>query len=101
MPWKFQGFEQYHYVDIPAAFLRETDVTSLLTLMKKEKGRGAYFLYTRSENAAINLFGEVLPPSLSSTAPSGSLERLVKAMVSSGKFRILYQNADGQILVPA
>ncbi len=101
VPWKFQGFEQYHYVDIPAAFLRETDVTSLLTLMKKEKGRGAYFLYTRSENAAINLFGEVLPPSLSSTAPPGSLERLVKAMVSSGKFRILYQNADGQILVPA
>lgn len=100
VPWKLQQVEAYHYRVVPADALSHSDVKAVLAVMRGSPHQHAYFLFTRSEDAQVNLFyGEVVPSS-STGAGLGSLDRLVDAMIASGQFAIAYRNADVMILTP-
>jgi hypothetical protein len=97
-PWKFQGIEKYDYRQLDASTLRNVDVPAVLRLMTGT--HQAYFLFTRSEAAQVDLFYGVPGPSQSSGVGQGWLDRLVKAMINSGSFVVVYRNADTLILTP-
>ena len=98
VPWKFQGIEKYDYRQLDASTLRNVDVPAVVRLMTGT--HQAYFLFTRSEAAQVDLFYGVPGPSQSSGVGQGWLDRLVKAMINSGTFVVVYRNADTLILTP-
>jgi len=99
-PWKLQQIEAYDYRYLPPSSLGQTDVKAVLRLMTDARHDHAYFLFTRSEAAQVDLFYGLPGPGASTGAARGSLDRLVDAMVASGRFTVLYRNADSMILTP-
>jgi len=100
-PWKLQQVEAYDYRYLPADALSHTDVEAVLRVMTDARHDPAYFLFTRSEDAQVDLFYGLPTPGASTGQGRGSLDRLVDAMVASGRFSVVYRNADSMILTPA
>jgi hypothetical protein len=92
-PWQFQSYEQYTYfsmTDILAEAVKTKDVDSVVRFVEKQKYPHTYLVFTRSQKANADLF---------SGLPSGTLDQLEHALLMSGKFKVVYENADVQILV--
>lgn len=101
VPWQFRDFEKYRYGVLDETTIARLDVAGVQRIMRSGGPRvQSYFLYTRSANAEIDMFQGTprQPPGLVGT---GSLDRLVAKMLSSGKFKLQFQNSDCKILVPA
>ena len=99
VPWREQRVEAYELRDLPAEALLNTDVSTVNKLMTGAPHQKAYFLFTRSEDAQVNMFYGQQPGSATGQR-SGALERLVDAMIASGRYAVVYSNPDTMILAP-
>jgi hypothetical protein len=101
VPWRLQQVEAYDLRYLPADALHQTDVNAVLKVMSGSPQQRAYFLFTRSEDAQVNMFYGPLNAASSTGAGNGALDRLVDAMIASRRFVVVYRNADTMILAPA
>jgi hypothetical protein len=92
-PWQLQDFEKYNTYSLTETLndaVATRDVNAIVQFIAGKKHTNAYLIFTRSQKAtAESTLG------LSSDA----LDRLEDALVSSGKFRLVYGNPDAQILL--
>jgi hypothetical protein len=100
VPWRLQQVEAYDLRYLPAGALGHTDVNAVLRVMSGSPHQHAYFLFTRSEDAQVNMFYGLPERGSSTGSGRGALERLVDAMIASGRFTVVYRNADTMILAP-
>jgi hypothetical protein len=92
-PWAFVHYNWYSYtfLDAPPAFSQvvlHAPVNTVTSVMTRSSGP-AYLIITGSQSASIRLNG-LWPP--------GAYQRVVGALLKSGKLRIVYRNADAVIL---
>ncbi len=92
-PWQLQDFEKYDTYSLteklyPAVATR--DVSAIIQFIESKKHTNAYLIFTRSQKATAES---------SLGLSSDALDRLEDVLISSGKFRLVYGNADAQILV--
>ena len=89
-PWQFERYEQYNLVvlsdDLSDAVVTR-NVGAIVQFIESGKPPEAYLIFTRSQKATAQSDG--LPP--------GILDRLEQALLASGKFVLVYSNADAQI----
>ena len=94
-PWQFQSFEQYDDYST-----QDIDPNMLLTPDKPNMGEivqfinahchsNTYFLFTRSERAWVTAFSGLSP---------NTLDRFESALLTSGKFKLVYNKGGVQIL---
>lgn len=100
VPWRDERVEAYDLRDLPAEALVNTDVTAVSKVMTGTPHQNAYFLFTRSEDAQVNMFYGLPQPGSSTGTRSGALERLVEAMIASGRYTVVFRNTDTIILAP-
>jgi len=90
-PLQFQDYEKYSYASlaaVPSNAITTQDVYAIVRYIESQRHTDTYLIITRSQKAAAEVLAG-LPP--------GALDRLENAMLRSGKFELLYSNADAQI----
>jgi hypothetical protein len=94
-PWAFVHYDWYNYVflDYPAAVSRETLQTPVKTLTQIMRPHGhppaSYLILTTSQAEEDSLTG---------TWPPRAFGRIIRELLASGKFRVVYHNANAIIL---
>jgi glycosyltransferase involved in cell wall biosynthesis len=92
-PWAFVHYNWYTYnfLDAPPAFSRSVVRAPVQTIgrMMARSPRVSYLILTRSQAEAIRLYG---------TWPPAAYQHLAEALRTSGKFRVVYHNADAAVL---
>jgi hypothetical protein len=93
-PWAFVHYNAYNYT-----FLDENSAASQTTLLRDpvpamthtmaSGSSPAYLILTASQAASIRLAG---------TWPAGAYQSMTRALLTSGKFRVVYSNADATIM---
>jgi O-antigen/teichoic acid export membrane protein/aminoglycoside phosphotransferase len=97
-PRQFRGYERFEYVTIadepPDAQQRvlADPVGVLGDWMTDDDDNGSFLILTRSQNADVQDLGVL---------PRGSLRRIIRALMASPQFTIVFQNRDAVILTPA
>ncbi|HTI14650.1 MAG TPA: hypothetical protein VL461_08800 [Dictyobacter sp.] len=96
-PWRFRADEQYDTYTLNEqlpAVVAQTNVDELIHFIEStaisRSNTGAYLLFTRSQRITI---------ADTTNLPAGILARLERALLASGKFKLLYQSSDAQIFV--
>jgi hypothetical protein len=90
-PWQFQDYEKYTTLSLVSTVpdaVRNKDVNRIVQLIESEEGPAVYMIFTRSQEATAESF-DGLPP--------GTEKRLEDALLTSGKFKLIYSNPDVQI----
>ncbi|PWT75031.1 MAG: hypothetical protein C5B60_06005 [Chloroflexi bacterium] len=92
-PWAFVHYDwyTYPYLDSPPSYSR-TVLRAPVTTIARLMGNGppdSYLILTRSQEAGMSLNG-IWPP--------GAYQRITQALLTSGKFRVVYSNGDAVIL---
>jgi hypothetical protein len=98
LPWGDRNVELYrHYwfaLDTPKG--RQTilanPVQALSADLSDPRDPAAFLVFTRAQAAEVDTTGLL---------PAGAIERIEAAVVSSGRFRVVYRNADATIAVAA
>ena len=94
-PALIHNYEDYTYVNIAQEPIEsrktvlQDPVRTLDSWMSNPRYTGAFLIITRSQSAAVDMVGSM---------PTGSLGRIEKALIQSGKFTALYQNQDAVII---
>jgi hypothetical protein len=94
LPWAFVHYNAYSYTFLdqsPAASqtaLLRAPVPAITRTMASGTGP-AYLILDASQSASIRLGG---------TWPAGAYQRVSQALLTSGKFRVVYRNADATIM---
>jgi GT2 family glycosyltransferase len=93
-PWAFAHYEWYTYtfLDYPASVSRDTLRTPVQTvtgLMRTGYLPASYLVFTRSQAQEDTLTG---------VWRAGTADRVTRQLLASGKFRVVYRNADVIIL---
>lgn len=93
-PWQFRAFEQYNLYSMAEddglfKALANDDVNAVTNLIDSQQYSNAYVLLTRSERVTADATSGLSP---------GSLDRLQNALLASGKFRLIFNSHDVQIL---
>ena len=93
-PWAFVHYNWYSYT-----FLGETapyisqvprsPVSTVIRVLKPGRSPASYLVLTKSQAADVQLSG---------IWPAGTYSRIVHDLMASGRFRVVYSNADAQIL---
>jgi hypothetical protein len=91
LPWKFEKFEQYDYVPVVDEVLIG-DLPAIADVMRDPKYAHSYLILTKSEGVYAEVFTGL---------PVGSWDRFVADATASPTFRVIYRNADSEILVLA
>lgn len=92
-PWAFVHYNQYSYAFLDAppsaskALLR-APVQSVTGVMARSSGP-AYLILTNSQEVSIRLSG-LWPP--------GAYQSMVRALLASGKLKVVYRNGDAMVL---
>jgi hypothetical protein len=98
LPWKSQHYVTYRYglvADLPdwpsidTVHPNLTGVVDEVADMTDQGGRNGYVIVTRSQKLTSDSAGP---------APQGSLDRLERRLAQSPRFKMIYSNADAQIL---
>lgn len=93
-PWQFQDFENYDYYSLADDELigdvATNNVNAIVQFVQQEKRPHAYIVFTRSEQVTFDA---------TSGLPPGRLALLEHEFLVSGKYRLIYQNRDVQILM--
>jgi len=94
-PWRYKDLEKYDYFPLypgygDAAALRARFIGGIVNRASSSKYPAAYVIFTRSQMAQAQMFYGV-PPS--------ALRGVEQALLQSGKFVLVYSNADTDILV--
>jgi hypothetical protein len=90
--WQFEDEEKYSaysVIDIAPDAVTTHNVSGVIQFLKYAKYPRAYLIFTRSQTAMAD--SEGMPPAM--------LAQFQKAVVASGKFKMVYSNADAQIFV--
>ena len=92
-PWAFVHYNEYNYafLDVPPSAskaLLRAPVQSVTRIMTRSTGP-AYLILTNSQEVSIKLSG-LWPP--------GSYQSMVRALLASGKLKVVYRNGDAVIL---
>lgn len=93
-PWEFQDIEQYDYyvlsddIDLYDAVVTK-NVEPVVQFIERVRLPKAYLIFTRSQKATAQ--GEGLPPK--------TLDQFEHALLTSGKFVLVYSNNDAQIFL--
>jgi GT2 family glycosyltransferase len=94
-PWAFVHYNWYSYafLDYPAAQSRDTvraPVETVSQIMQPpDYAPASYLILTRSQAEQESLTGNW---------PPGAFDRITRELLASGKFRVVYRNADAMIL---
>jgi hypothetical protein len=96
-PWQFRDIEQYDTYDmndvLPDA-VANGDANSVVQFIEAQSvprsNANIYLLFTRSQEITVESTTDF---------PPNALDRLEHALLTSGKFKLLYKNADAQVLV--
>ena len=93
-PWQFQDFEHYDYYSLADDELigdvKTNNANAIVQFVQQEKRPHAYIVFTRSEQVTFDA---------SSGLPPGRLALLEHEFLLSGKYRLIYQNRNVQILM--
>ncbi len=90
-PWKFQDLEKYDYktlIQILPDAVATKNVDAIVRYIQSENSPNVYLIFTRSQKAAFDS---------TSGLPPGTLDQLEDALLTSGKFKLVYSNPDAQI----
>ena len=87
LPWKFEHYADYTYYQLPGSSIATGSVTRALRVMRAAP-RSSYLILSRSESAQGQLFDGWRPDTLS---------KFRAAIIRSGRFRIIFQNADSTL----
>jgi GT2 family glycosyltransferase len=94
-PWAFVHYNwyPYAYLDYPAAVSRDTvraPVQTVMPIMQPPAyAPASYLILTRSQAEEESLTGNW---------PPGAFDRITSELLASGRFRVVYRNADAMIL---
>lgn len=98
-PNRFQGdYNQYSYISLAkkGQFIdenfNESDVEAIVSLMGENKYAASYLLFTRSQQEYTNLYNLL---------PEGALNNLIRMLLNSNRFRVIFANPDATIFVLA
>ncbi len=91
LPWKFEKVEQYDYVPVVDEVLIG-DVNAIASIMRDPKYAHSYLILTRSQGTYAEVFTGL---------PSGAWDKFVADATTSPAFKVIYKNADSEILVLA
>lgn len=90
--WDFQDIEQYSSYSVtsfaPDA-VQTRNVHAIVNFIEHAKYPRTYLIFTRSQTAMAD--SEGMPPAM--------LDQFQKAILASGKFKMVYSNADAQVLL--
>jgi len=90
--WEFQEIEKYSSYSVtsfaPDA-VQTKDVKAIVNFIEHAKYPRTYLIFTRSQKAMAD--SEGMPPAM--------LDQFQKAILATGKFKMVYSNADAQVLV--
>lgn len=92
-PWQLQDFEKYDTYSLTEQLYHAVaarDVGAIIQFIESKKHTNVYLIFTRSQKATAES---------SLGLSSDALDRLEDALISSGKFRLVYDNPDAQILL--
>ena len=93
-PWAFVHYNWYNYTFLDQStspsqtVLLRTPVPIIVHTMDSGTGP-AYLILTTSQSASIRLAG---------TWPPGAYQRITRALLASGQFRVVYSNSDAMVL---
>jgi len=93
-PWAFVHYSRYGYtfLDDPPALDRaalRAPVKTITQIMRPGSSPPSYLILTRSQAEELYLTG---------AWPAGALPRVTRDLLASGKYRVVYRNADAIIL---
>jgi len=93
-PWAFVHYSRYGYafLDDPPALDRaalRAPVRTITQIMRPGSSPASYLILTRSQAEELYLTG---------AWPAGALPRVTRDLLASGKYRVVYRNADAIIL---
>jgi len=93
-PWAFVHYSRYGYafLDDPPALDRaalRAPVKTITQIMRPGSSPASYLIFTRSQAEELYLTG---------AWPAGALPRVTRDLLASGKYRVVYRNADAIIL---
>ncbi len=90
--WEFQDIEKYSSYSVtsfaPDA-VQTNNVKAIVDFIEHAKYPRTYLIFTRSQKAMAD--SEGMPPAM--------LDQFQKAILASGKFKMVYSNADAQVFV--
>src|SRR5204863_4195716 len=93
-PWQYKDFEKYQLITLGDSHLFQAlskqDVNAVVNYLqsKRQRGKSAYMLFTRSQKVTFNSM---------SGLPAGSLDQFEEKIATSGDFNLIYRNPDVQI----
>ena len=97
-PWSYKNYEYYTYTSLidltkpEIAELRQDPVGMMTDLMQNGTYAAAYLIFTRSQQANIEMLG-LLPP--------GTVAKVEAGLQQSSKFKEIYAGPDAQIFTLA
>jgi hypothetical protein len=91
-PWQFQDYEKYDTFALTISMqtaIANMDVTAITEFIRSQKYMHAYLIFTRSQEATLeSTYG----------FSKGTLARLERMLLASGKYKLVYWNRDAEIL---
>lgn len=91
-PWQLQDYEKYNLdtmSDTLSSAVVTKNVDAIVQSIESTQSPKTYLIFTRAQKATAQADG----------LPSGTLDQLEHALLASGKFTSIYDNADAQILL--
>jgi GT2 family glycosyltransferase len=98
LPWGYKDVQLYSTywfaLDTPAGRLHvlEDPVEALSADLTSERYPADYLIFSRAQTAEVDTTGLM---------PEGSMSQIKQAVLHSGRFQVVFRNADATILVPA
>jgi hypothetical protein len=94
-PWRYEDLDLYDYAQLysgqnEAAALQEHRIQGILDLASNSRYPAVYVIFSRSQKAQAQMFAGVSP---------AAFDALQDALVASGRFELIYQNPDAEILL--
>jgi hypothetical protein len=94
-PWRYEDIELYDYTQLytgqnGAAALQEHNIRGILDLASNTRYPAVYVIFSRSQRAQAQMFAGVSP---------AAFDAVQDALVASGRFELIYQNPDAEILL--
>ncbi len=94
-PWRYMDLERYDYKPLyngkgSASAFQDHQIGSIISLASKQKYPAAFIIFTRSQEAQAQMFSGI---------PQSAFDDIENALLSSGRFVLIYKNSDAEILM--
>jgi hypothetical protein len=91
-PFLYKDFEQYNFVSLYTVLpdgVVQPDINAVIQLVESEHSPNVYIVTSQEEQVHATAWDGL---------PSDMVQRLYTQLLKSGKFRVVYSNADAQVL---